>query len=170
MIRIYFTDRKNFPDSELFIKSVLCARERVKEPHILRSAQGKPYLADSSLQFSLSHTDQRYFLAVAEEKIGIDAEPTDRKTEFKAVAKRYFPECEISDALSFLRLWTVKESAVKLIGGTIARDMKKFCLQDDFLLHAEHPPVRYLTTKISGCFVTISTHGEITQPAWIAYP
>jgi len=89
------------------------------------SANGKPFLPGSAIQFNLSHSGDYGILAVAEQRqIGIDIECI-RPVSVLSIAKRYFmpeeyeyiislPESEKQKA--FYRLWTCKEAYVKARG------------------------------------------------------
>jgi 4'-phosphopantetheinyl transferase len=85
---------------------------------------GKPYLKGSDICFNLSHSEQRAMCVVSPYEVGCDVERvTDIDME---LPKRFFCKSEyerligISDYRAkcdmFFRLWTLKESYVKLIG------------------------------------------------------
>lgn len=99
------------------------------ENDIVKSANGKPYLRDNSLHFSISHCDGLAVCAIAKTPVGVDCESI-RHTS-KAVMKRCFSDDEklyvlnFSDCdTAFSRLWTLKESYVKMTGDGIASDLK----------------------------------------------
>ena len=81
------------------------------------SANGKPFLEGSALQFNLSHSGDYGMLAVAEQsQVGIDIECI-RPVSVDSIAKRYFmpEEYEYLESLpeskkltAFYRLWTCK--------------------------------------------------------------
>lgn len=130
MIKIFYTEKKNFPDSEAFIRKVFKDRYKIEDFAISRTVEGKPFATETELFFSVSHTKTAYFLAVSEKNVGIDAEEEDRSVDYAAVAKTKFPhseQAEIRSLHTFLTHWTAKEAAVKWLGGTISRDLKKLC-------------------------------------------
>lgn len=117
-----------------------------QEPHELRlaaDARGKPQLlsdlddgqhsAPSSLQFSLSHSEDVVLLALSRpQAVGVDVEIERRELDYLALARRAFGEIEtarLNDMemrerrLEFLRMWSRREAKLKLQGpaGTSAR-------------------------------------------------
>jgi phosphopantetheinyl transferase len=55
--------------------------------------------------------------------VGFDMEKSDRRTDFLALAKRFFTAAELADmdsGSSFLELWTAKEAILKLEGTGIS--------------------------------------------------
>lgn len=85
---------------------------------ISRTQTGKPYLLDSNIYFSISHSGEYVAVATNESEIGIDVE---RVRECRAdVKQRICTETELSyigsDDIKFLTVWTIKEAAVKMTG------------------------------------------------------
>lgn len=102
------------------------------ESDIVKSANGKPYLSDNSLYFSISHCDGLAVCVLAQAPVGVDCESI-RHTS-KAVMKRCYSESEAQYVVAspdsnnvFSRLWTLKESYVKMTGEGIAGDLKTKC-------------------------------------------
>lgn len=119
---------------------------------IAAEPDGKPYLRDSDLSFSLSHSDSFAACALSDHPVGLDLEYRGRISD--AVLRRSFSPVEqalVRDAadpdLLFTRLWTGKESFVKATGRGILsplrdveplappagvsfwqRDFERFCL------------------------------------------
>ena len=90
---------------------------------------GKPALAkvhNSTLSFNLSHSGNWAIFVVANgSEVGIDLEKTDPKLDFIQLANNYFSlseNGELNNLLpkqqraGFYRLWTKKESILKLLG------------------------------------------------------
>ena len=155
MIWIYVAERKNISSSENFIKKVLSEYHGVSSPSVLRSKLGKPYLNGSDLFVSLSHTDEKYFLAVATREIGLDAERTDRKTDFQKILKKY------SIFQEFLYRWTQAESAVKLLGVALSPSLQNFVFDKESILCGNQKLYLY-STEIQEHFVSLSAFDEIT--------
>lgn len=92
-------------------------------------AQGKPFFADLSLYFSLSHSGRAVFLAVSQEEIGADIQNV-RRADWRALAKRFYGKrdlCELENCGDteqakklFYRLWAQKEAYGKLTGEGVA--------------------------------------------------
>lgn len=94
---------------------------------ILRTENGKPYFEDCPLFFSISHSEDTALIAVCDDPIGVDTELI-QKRNFDAIKKRFSEreQDEIgTDTLRFLRNWTVKEAFIKMLGGTLAEDLKR---------------------------------------------
>ena len=87
---------------------------------------GKPYLKNSNLQFSLSHTKGAIVAAFEEgEEIGVDVERRDRRVS-DTMYKRVLSEEERFRATSdsdFIRFWVQKEAFLKRLGVGISRDL-----------------------------------------------
>ena len=86
---------------------------------------GKPYLMDNSIHFSISHKNGFCAVGLHDAPIGIDCEKIDPSFERKIpqFAKRYFLGNEIklleengNDALTFFKIWTRKEAYIKKFG------------------------------------------------------
>lgn len=99
-------------------------------PAIAVTPRGKPYFPDSGYHFSISHTDRHAFCVLAQCEVGIDAEEADRVIRPELIARILSPAeqkrvCASSDVL---RLWVLKEAAVKLSG----EGLRGFPNQTDF--------------------------------------
>ena len=77
-----------------------------------RTETGKPYLADGTVQFSLTHTPFLAAVAVGEVEVGIDAEPEQRKIS-QAVRDRFLQSCPAELAVA---AWTAREAYGKMTG------------------------------------------------------
>ena len=89
---------------------------------IYENRYGKPYMADNSLYFSLSHSDEYVALATAEFEIGIDLESIDaRDVLFDAVryvatkSEKEWLDSHGNEGDAFV-LWTRKEAMLKARG------------------------------------------------------
>ena len=120
-------------------------------PEILITHRGKPYFADSSLHFSISHTPHHAFCVLSEYNVGIDAEEADRKINLKLAEKilssdekqQFDAAADKRNAL--LTFWVLKEAAAKFSGEGLTGYPKhtNFSLED--------PRV----TEIDGCLVAV---------------
>ena len=122
-----------------------------KLPEIRYTDRGKPYFADKSLHFSISHTKNHAFCAISSQNIGIDAEETDRKVTLR-LADAYLSPTEKArydeapDKRScLLRLWVLKESYAKLTGRGLG----------DYLKETDFDPNDPRIQIIDGCYVAI---------------
>ena len=93
----------------------------IKElPQLIYDNQGKPLLKDQSdIHFSLSHCREAVACALSDQPIGVDIETMEHFSV--EVAEHVMSEKEMFEikasplpALTFTRLWTMKESLFKL--------------------------------------------------------
>lgn len=125
-------------------------------PPIRRGPWGKPYLEDSGLHFSISHTKAHVFCALSHRPVGIDAEEMDRRVK-PELAQKILSAAELArweratdPRRALLRLWVLKEAAAKLTG----RGLQGYPNHTDF--SPEDPRIR----EIDGCFVAILENEE----------
>ncbi len=120
-------------------------------PPVLITPMGKPYLENSPLHFSISHTKAHVFCSLSDHPIGIDAEELDRKIDLRLADKILSPTERVQyDAasdkrLALLKFWVLKEAAAKCSGEglRVYPNQTKFSLDD--------PRV----TQADGCLVAI---------------
>ncbi len=101
----------------------------LSEENIQKKEHGKPYIENAPFRFNISHCDGLVVCAVSENEIGIDAEAI--RTVADRVMKRCYSDSEVAYVnsfrdkdIEFTKLWTLKESYVKLTGTGIATDLK----------------------------------------------
>lgn len=98
------------------------------------SRGGKPYFVNAKdLHFSISHTGLHAALAFCRLRpIGVDLENGTRNVNTESLANRYFHASENDHLLKmdksrrdreFLRLWVLKEAAVKVFGQGLAKGL-----------------------------------------------
>lgn len=91
-------------------------------PEIAIAPRGKPYFVDGPWHFSISHTKNHVFCVLSTRPVGLDAEEMDREINLRLAEKILsVPERICFDAASdkraaLLKLWVLKEAAVKLTG------------------------------------------------------
>ena len=120
-------------------------------PEIAVADRGKPYFVNSPWHFSISHTKNHVFCALSLRPVGLDAEETDRKVDLRladrvlsASEKRRFDEVEDKRAC-LLRLWVLKEAAVKLTGEGL----------QGFPNHTDFEPNDPRIMELDGCYVAV---------------
>ena len=122
-------DKINALLSRLLVISEITKRTGLPERKIRFSfgSFGKPYLKNSELHFSLSHTRGAICAAFCDgEEIGIDVERRDRRVS-EALYKRVLSEEERFHATSdtdLIRFWVQKEAFLKRLGIGISRDLR----------------------------------------------
>lgn len=122
-------------------------------PPIVIGEWGKPYFVDSGWHFSISHTKNHAFCALARENVAIDAEEFDRPINQKLAEKILSPgekaqyDAAPDKARALLTFWVLKEAAAKLSG----RGLRGYPNNTDCSL--DDPRVR----EMDGCLVAIFT-------------
>ena len=175
MEKIFYTDKSAYPDSQTAIQRVLSEYFNLKNVNILRNEHGKPYLENGReipLFFSVSHTENRLFIAFSDENVGIDAENLSRQTDYLSIIKRFAPEerKEILSPADFLRHWVAKESAIKWLGGSIAHDLHKLRFVDNFLFYGEiEIPAHLVFHPFESYLLAICSERDFTNAEWIAF-
>lgn len=127
-------DKENCVISYLLLKKAL-SDFGVNDPELATGANGKPFLKNSkNIYFNISHTGGGVAAVADTSPVGIDIQ--DILPVRNGVIERCFSDKEkmlISSSDSpekeFTKLWTLKESAVKYSGETIA-SLKNFCFAD----------------------------------------
>lgn len=101
------------------------------------SETGRPYIAGSQADFSVSHSGRYTVVAITTDpdvSIGIDIEEIERarKRNIPGIAKRFFPEKEFirvrdseDPAIEFLNLWTQKEARMKALRVPLAQTLRE---------------------------------------------
>ena len=120
-------------------------------PEIRRTPLGKPCFVGDSRHFSISHTKNYVFCAVAEHPIGIDGEELDRDIRLclaeKILSDREYAQFQNAPdkRRALLTFWVLKEAAGKCAGTGLQLwpDHTDFTLDD--------PRVR----EIDGCLVAV---------------
>ena len=127
------------------------ARFGKEMPEILVTERGKPYFADGSAHFSISHTKGHVFCILTDRPVGLDAEEADRKIDLRLAEKILSPaemerfEKAADPAAALLKLWVLKEAAAKASG----EGLKGYPNQTDF--SPDDPRIQ----MIAGCFVSV---------------
>ncbi len=99
------------------------------------SENGKPYLENSDVFFSISHSGSYVLCCVSDNEIGCDIERI--KDYNPKIAKRFFTEKEAellerseNKEITFVSLWTLKESILKKEGTGISGGLDTYCFAD----------------------------------------
>ena len=119
------------PDSR---RNLIASRTRLRETLELMgldqmsvevAENGRPYHAGQAVQFNLSHSHHRAFLAISREPallegLGVDVEWTGRAVDVEGIGRRFFTPQEYlwigSDRARFFHVWTRKEAIIKSNG------------------------------------------------------
>lgn len=133
-------DKKQFSSSEGAVKTILSIFFKIENPVIARNKNGKPYLENHmELFFSVSHTNEKLFIAFSDKNVGIDAEPLNRSIQLRSLLKKIpaIEQPEIQTPQDFLIHWTARESAVKWLDSTLAEELKKLVFVKRILQHTD---------------------------------
>ncbi len=86
-------------------------------PRIEKTGEGKPFFPDRpDICFSLSHAKRHVLCAVGDAPVGADIE--NRRSVSGRLVNR-FSTPEERERFAFLELWVLKESRLKLMGGSL---------------------------------------------------
>ncbi len=116
-----------------------------KDIELVRGPSGKPALApslaDSGLNFNLSHSGDWLALALASDiMVGVDIEQHRALSRARELGRRYFSpqEADHLETLEephrsrrFLELWTVREACIKAMGSSLAQSLRDLALAPD---------------------------------------
>ena len=128
-------------------------------PEVLAEPRGKPYFSGNPVYFSISHTKRHAFCVVSPVPVGLDGEEQDRRVPPALADKILSPsEREAYDAApdrtaALLRLWVLKEAAVKRSGEGLRGYPNHTAFSPD------HPGI----LEIDGCYVAVLTQEESTD-------
>lgn len=125
-------DRINALLSRLLMLSEIESRTGIKQAKVefTHGAHGKPYIKNSDLQFSLSHTKNAICLAFADNpeygEIGVDIERRDRAIKPENYKRVLCDEelAAVENGENFIRFWVQKEAFLKRLGLGISRDLR----------------------------------------------
>ena len=120
-------------------------------PPIAVTDRGKPYFADGSAHFSISHTKHHVFCVLKDHPVGLDAEEMDRQIDLRLAEKILSPAekqrlQKVADPRqALLKLWVLKEAAAKCSG----EGLRGYPNQTDF------DPDDGRVQLIDGCYVAV---------------
>ena len=179
MEKIFYTNKDNYATSEEAVTYILKTYFQIKDVAIHRNKNGKPYIFDMlspqnpPLFFSVSHTKGTLFIIFSDKNIGIDGETKDREINFAPIVKK-FPKSEqeeIVTTLDFLQHWTAKESTIKWLGGTIAKDLYYLSFYQQQIFHQEKAlPVKITFVEFKNTILAICSEKQVANPTFIAFP
>lgn len=175
--------RQRFVSSRGQLRLIL--GQYLKQPpgklQIMHNQHGKPYIADSRLQFNLSHVSDDMLCAVSwEDAVGIDIEDTRRKIDIMTVVRTFFTPIELTqfEATSpeaqhelFFHLWTRKEAYLKARGVGLKTNLLKTSIPPDVSLFSAEDatqwsivsfsPAPYLCAALAAAKVPLSIQFEV---------
>ena len=149
--------------SALVLLGELCKEKNIETEtlSLTRDACGRPYIENSPLDFSITHSRGIVAVALSDSgKVGIDVEASELDGQrFIRLARRYFSDSEAEMVEKkpeiFARLWTEKESAFKVIGGKLTDAL---CTDSNLL--KEKSGLVFFHREIYGYPVTVCANKE----------
>lgn len=110
--------------------------KEISENDILMSEKGKPYIDGSKIFFNISHCDGLAVCVLSDKPVGVDCESVRKAST--AVMKKcfgkneadYINNCENRNN-AFTRIWTLKESYVKMTGDGVSSTLTDKCFDID---------------------------------------
>lgn len=110
--------------------------KEISENDILMSEKGKPYIDGSKIFFNISHCDGLAVCVLSDKPVGVDCESVRKAST--AVMKKCFGSIEADYVYSsedkniaFTRIWTLKESYVKMTGDGVSSSLTDKCFDID---------------------------------------
>lgn len=128
--------------ADVLIRSIACHKFNISNAELFYeyNIYGKPRLnLDNNFCFNVSHSGNWVVAAVDDLQIGIDIEEVN-SVEYEDISQEFFTKDEYTWLLSknneerneaFYKLWTVKESYVKMIGKGLAIPLNSFSADFD---------------------------------------
>ena len=174
MEKIFFVDNPIKIPSIDVVKMILAEHFGVFDAKISRTENGKPYLENSKVKlfFSITHTEKLLFVVFSDENVGADAELLSREVQYESILRRFPIEEreEIRSTQSFLCRWTIKESVIKWLGGTIARDLANLSYINGQLKYKQlELPVKITSRLFEGHVLAICGERDFSSTPFIHY-
>lgn len=125
-------DRRRFVISKAITRHILSTYldKSAEKIQFSLGEHGKPSLVNSTLQFSVSHSQDVFLIGViAHQQVGVDIEKMRQRSDTVALAKRFFAENEyrsIESASDFYQIWTCKEAFIKATGLGLTFGLSQF--------------------------------------------
>ena len=120
---------------------------------IVEDKNGHWSFTNSSIYFSISHSDETVLVVASRFPIGCDIEKV-HDTKFE-IAEKFFLPSEIKNIkqsshpdLAFLSYWTIKESYLKLLGKGLTESLKSFEVDEGLTSIKNHPEL-----IVESCFL-----------------
>lgn len=148
-------DKKNCVISYLLLQYALYRNCGILSIALSYGRNKKPYLSNySDIHFNISHCDSGCICAIADNPIGIDIQnirPFSWSVAnhcCSAAEKQLIKDSE-DPAAAFTKIWTIKESYLKMKGTGIINDL---CTVDTTILKS-----KIKTFRINDCYVSVAS-------------
>lgn len=160
MLELYLTESRCVHDK----LNLLLERRLGKNFEIKRTENGKPYVEGNELYFSLSHSAGGAIIALCDKPVGIDFESFEKNRSFAHLLTRFTDrERQFTQGRYdlFLMNWVSKEAYIKLIGGTLARDLKRLEYYGSALYCDGQKVNGHTVTQIPAGVYSVCTEGQL---------
>ena len=155
------SDRKNCAIGYLLLTSGLNRIFKIQSPRLSYSDKGKPFLTDyPDIHFNISHCPKGCICGISSSTIGVDIQ--DIRPFSPEVANRCCSENELEllkkskkPADEFTKIWTMKESYLKMTGEGITGDLR--------IIDTTNLKNEILTWTENDCWISISCDKKITR-------
>ncbi|MCQ2080144.1 MAG: 4'-phosphopantetheinyl transferase superfamily protein [Lachnospiraceae bacterium] len=108
----------------------------IDDREIIKNEYGKPYYNNSSIFFNLSHSNNFACCYLDIQEVGVDIQYFKETNKFINISKRFFKEEEYNyiidsndSLLAFYRIWSAKESYIKLKGLGLSISLNSFLVE-----------------------------------------
>ena len=171
MEKIFYTAKSAYPSTHCAVQKILSECFGVTNAEISRTENGKPFLKNCPLFFSVSHTQDNLFIAFSDTNVGIDAEPFNRTTDYLSIVKKFPMEerAEICSQEDFLHHWTAKESAIKWLGGKLSQNLFVLAFIDGVMKYGAIELPSPIFFQLQDCLVAISCERDFSQAELIPF-
>lgn len=128
--------------SDVLVRGIICSKLHIKNYEIIYdyNKYGRPRIKNKvNFHFNISHSGKWVVVVIDDEIVGIDIEEI-KEMEYLDIAKRFFHQNEYNwllikngkeKAEGFFKLWTAKESYVKMQGKGLTIPLDSFSLVVD---------------------------------------
>ncbi|MCC5925338.1 MAG: 4'-phosphopantetheinyl transferase superfamily protein [Bacteroidetes bacterium] len=142
----------------------VCNTIGYNELNLCKEESGRPYgiLPDGKkIELSVSHTSDTLWCAVSPgNRIGIDAELVSRKVSDRLRNRMLHPDEHFTLRLNSIRLWTIKESILKLFGTGLRTNMSSIAVkritEELFESHINKKTIRCVSVEIDSHWISVA--------------
>ncbi len=124
----------NFLRKNSMLLAILLLRKLTQQDLVIKkNKQGKPYIPNSSLAISLSHSANYLAIAFSQRNVGIDIEYLRYPNKWLDLFYWITQDVERPTVVSseyFLRCWTSKEAVYKFIGGGLNTSIQNIFIRN----------------------------------------
>lgn len=146
--------------------------------NIVYNKMGKSYIEGKDLYFNISHSDQFVACAFSNEDVGIDLQKVHKVSDSfvnKVCTKKEIDQILNDRENQIIRLWTFKESYLKMTGEGIARDFSKIEIDLKNKRSFNHKELFFQEYQLENYYLTICCKIDdfskdliIVDKAWIS--